>query len=320
MIQDTQDTSVRLAEAISGFIDQLNDEHTETAVSEENISEETTSEEVEEQAVYPEYPSISSETTVPEQSYDRISANSETITIDASTSRFSGAVWYNKVQEKTITLAGLGGIGSYVAFLLSRMKPSHIRIYDDDTVEWANMSGQFYSVLDLNKTKAQAMTDMMHNYSSYYSITSLNERFTAGSPSTDIMICGFDSIAARRTFYYVWKYHVMSIPEGLRKHCLFIDGRLAAEELQVLCIQGDASYNMEKYERDWLFSDAEADATLCSYKQTTFMANMIGSIMTNLFVNFCANDLEGNEKPMIDRSLPFLTSYDASLMMFTTEA
>lgn len=320
MTQDTQDTSVRLTEAISGLIDQLNDEHTETAVSEENISEETTSEEVEEQAAYPEYPSISSETTVPEQSYDKISANSETITIDASTSRFSGAVWYNKVQEKIITLAGLGGIGSYVAFLLSRMKPNYIRIYDDDTVELANMSGQFYSVLDLNKTKAQAMTDMMHSYSSYYSITSLNERFTADSPSTDIMICGFDSMAARRIFYSVWKHHVMSIPEGLRKHCLFIDGRLAAEEFQVLCIQGDASYNMEKYERDWLFSDAEADATLCSYKQTTFMANMIGSIITNLFVNFCANDLEGDKKPMIDRSLPFLTSYDASLMMFTTEA
>lgn len=315
MTQDVQDISVRLAEAINGFIDQVRDEHNEAAVSEESIPEET-----EEQATYPEYPSISSETIVTEQSYDRISANSETITIDVSTSRFSGAVWYNKVQEKIITLAGLGGIGSYVVFLLSRMKPNHIRIYDDDTVELANMSGQFYSVLDLNKTKAQAMTDMMHNYSSYYSITSVNERFTADSPSTDIMICGFDNMTARRTFYNVWKHYVMSIPEELRKHCLFIDGRLAAEEFQVLCIQGDDSYNMERYEKDWLFSDAEADATLCSYKQTTFMANMIGSVMTNLFVNFCANDLESDEKPMIDRSLPFLTSYDASLMMFTTEA
>lgn len=108
MTLDTQDTSVRLTEAINSLIDQLNNEHTEAAVSEEN-----TSEEVEEQAVYPEYPSISSETTVPEQSYDRISTNSETITIDMSTSRFSGAVWYNKVQEKTITLAGLGGIGRF---------------------------------------------------------------------------------------------------------------------------------------------------------------------------------------------------------------
>lgn len=315
MTQDVQDISIRLAEAINSLMDQVSDEHTEAAVSEES-----TSIEIEEQAAYPEYPSISREITVPEQFHDRIPANSETITIDMSTSRFSSAVWYNKVQEKIITIAGLGGIGSYVAFLLSRMKPNHIRIYDDDTVELANMSGQFYSVLDLNKTKAQAMTNMMHNYSNYYSITSINERFTADSSPTDIMICGFDNMTARRTFYSVWKHHVMSIPEEYRKHCLFIDGRLAAEEFQVLCIQGDDSYNMERYERDWLFSDDEADATLCSYKQTTFMANMIGSIMTNLFVNFCANDLEGNEKPMIDRSLPFLTSYDASLMMFITEA
>lgn len=209
---------------------------------------------------------------------------------------------------------------SYVAFLLSRMKPDHIIIYDDDTVELANMSGQFYSSSDISKTKAQAMTDMMHNYSNYYSITSLNERFTANSSPTDIMICGFDNMYARRIFYNVWKHHVVSMPEEQRKHCLFIDGRLAAEEFQVLCIQGDDGFNMGRYERDWLFSDDEADATLCSYKQTTFMANMIGSIITNLFVNFCANDLEGDKKPMIDRSLPFLTSYDASMMMFTTEA
>ena len=310
MTQDVPDISVRLTEAITDLINQVSNEHTEAAISEET----------EEQAAYIEYPNISNKTTVPEQSHDKIPVNSETITIDMSTSRFSSAVWYNKVQGKIITIAGLGGIGSYVAFLLSRMKPNHIRIYDDDTVELANMSGQLYSILDLNKTKAQAMTDMMHNYSNYYSITSINEMFTADSTSTDIMICGFDNMTARRVFYNVWKHHVMNIPEELRKHCLFIDGRLAAEEFQVLCIQGDDSYNMKRYERDWLFSDNEADVTLCSYKQTTFMANMIGSIMINLFVNFCANDLEGDEKPMIDRSLPFLTSYDASLMMFTTEA
>lgn len=215
------DITNRLAETINGLIDQVNNEQTEAAVSEES-----TFEDLEAQAIYPEYPSISSEITIPEQSHDRISANSETITIDMSTSRFSSAVWYNKVQEKTITLAGLGGIGGYVSFLLSRMKPNHIIIYDDDTVELANMSGQFYSVLDLNKTKAQAMTNMMHNYSNYYSITSINERFTADSSPTDIMICGFDNMTARRTFYSVWKHHVMSRPEELRKHCLFIDGRI----------------------------------------------------------------------------------------------
>lgn len=108
MTQDVQDISVRLAEAINSLIDQVSDEHTEAAVSEES-----TSIEIEEQAAYPEYPSISREITVPEQFHDRIPVNSETITIDMSTSRFSGAVWYNKVQEKIITIAGLGGIGRF---------------------------------------------------------------------------------------------------------------------------------------------------------------------------------------------------------------
>ena len=215
------DTTNRLAEAINGLIDQVSDEHTEAAVSEES-----TFEDLEAQAIYPEYPSISRETTIPEQSHDRIPTNSETITIDMSTSRFSSAVWFNKVQEKTITLAGLGGVGSYTAFLLSRMKPYQIVIYDDDTVELANMSGQFYSVRDLSKTKAQAMTAMMHDYSSYYLITSFNERFTENSSPTDIMICGFDNMYARRIFYNVWKHHVMKMPKELRKHCLFIDGRI----------------------------------------------------------------------------------------------
>ena len=63
-----------------------------------------------------------------------------------------------------------------------------------------------------------------------------------------------------------------------------------------------------------MFSDAQADATVCSYKQTTYMANMIGSIIVNLFTNFVANEIV----PLI-RELPFLTSYEADTMHFKTE-
>ena len=249
-----------------------------------------------------------------------IPENSRTFLIREETSRFSGSVWFEKVQEKRITLAGLGGIGSYVAFLLSRLRPAGIIMYDDDIVEEANMSGQLYCTNDLGKSKVKAMTDKMHSYSNFYSITALTERFEMASEATDIMICGFDNMVARRVFYMRWSSRVRSLPEEQRKHCLFIDGRLAAEELQVLCIRGDDTYNMDRYSREWLFSDSKADPTQCSYKQTTFMANMIGSIMVNLFVNFCANDIEGENAPAIERDLPFLTTYDASMMMFTTEA
>ena len=71
--------------------------------------------------------------------------NSESLLIDESSSRFSSAIWFKEIGKQIVTLAGLGGIGSYVAFLLGRLKVSQIIIYDDDTVDETNLSGQMFS-------------------------------------------------------------------------------------------------------------------------------------------------------------------------------
>ena len=250
-----------------------------------------------------------------EDAHQEIPTNSATLLVDEATSRFSSAIWYENIQKKTVILAGVGGIGSYVGFLLARMKPASMFIYDNDIVEAVNMSGQLYGQSDLGRTKVSALTEMIRNYAGYSSVFAINERFTNESEASDIMICGFDNMAARRLFFNKWVNYVQSKPKEERKNCLFIDGRLAAEEFQVLCIKGDDEYNINRYSNEYLFSDAEADETICSYKQTTFCANMIASYMVNLFVNFCANQCE----PLIDRDLPFLTTYNAETMYLKTE-
>lgn len=250
-----------------------------------------------------------------EDAHQEIPTNSATLLVDEATSRFSSAIWYENIQKKTIILAGVGGIGSYVGFLLARMKPASMFIYDNDIVEAVNMSGQLYGQSDLGRPKVSALTEMIRNYAGYSSVFAISERFTTESEASDIMICGFDNMAARGLFFNKWVNHVQSKPEKERKNCLFIDGRLAAEEFQVLCIKGDDEYNINRYNNEFLFSDTEADATVCSYKQTTFCANMIASYMVNLFVNFCANQCE----PLIDRDLPFLTTYNAETMYLKTE-
>lgn len=250
-----------------------------------------------------------------EDTHQEIPTNSATLLVDEATSRFSSAIWYENIQKKIIILAGVGGIGSYVGFLLARMKPASMFIYDNDIVEAVNMSGQLYGQSDLGRPKVSALAEMIRNYAGYSSVFAISERFTTESEASDIMICGFDNMAARRLFFNKWVNHVQSKPEKERKNCLFIDGRLAAEEFQVLCIKGDDEYNINRYNNEFLFSDIEADATVCSYKQTTFCANMIASYMVNLFVNFCANQCE----PLIDRDLPFLTTYNAETMYLKTE-
>lgn len=248
-----------------------------------------------------------------EESSYIIPVPSETLNIEDTTARFSSAVWFEKIQQQTVILAGLGGIGSYVAFLLSRMHPKSLYMYDDDIVETVNLAGQMYGNSNIGEKKVFAMGRILSNMSSYNSAFCINERYTSDTQTSDVMICGFDNMEARKIFFNNWLQHVEAKPEEERKNCLFIDGRLAAEEFQVFGIRGDDTLGIIKYSREYLFSDDEADETLCSYKQTSYMANMIGSIMVNIFTNFVANSIADNI-----RELPFLTTYDGSTMMFKT--
>lgn len=242
-----------------------------------------------------------------------IPENSLSTEIDEHTSRFSGALWYEEIQKKTIILAGLGGIGSYVCFLLSRMQPTSMFIYDDDIVEAGNMSGQLYSIRDVGRPKVDSISDMVSSYANYNSVFAINSRFTASTEATDIMICGFDNMEARKIFFDKWVAHVESKED--KSNCLFIDGRLSAEYLQVYAITGDDAESLLKYNHTALFSDDEADETICSYKQTTYMANMIGSIIVNIFTNFVANQVAG--API--REVPYFTSYDGNSMQLKLE-
>ncbi len=242
-----------------------------------------------------------------------IPLNSPTLVLDESTSRFSGAEWYNIIQQQSIIVAGIGGIGSNLCFQLSRMHPRSIFMYDDDRVETVNMAGQLYSRDDMGKTKVDAISKMMERYTNMRNIFAINERFTSGTEAGNIMMCGFDNMEARKTFFNSW-HKLIKRSDVDKKTCLFLDGRLSIDTLQIFCLTGDDTANIERYENEFLFSDANADPTVCSLKQTTYLACMIGSLMTNLFTNWAANLLD----PLIPYDLPFFTEYDAQNMIFKT--
>lgn len=240
--------------------------------------------------------------------------NSPTLLLNDATSRFSGTEWYNEIQKQRVILAGLGGIGSYVSYNLARMNIAALFMYDDDVVEQANMSGQLYCQDDIGKAKVDAMADMIKNYTTMRNIYAIKDKFTQNSEAGDVMICGFDNMAARRTFFAAWNNHVMAKPEEERQKCLYLDGRLSIDTLQVFCISGDNNWAMDEYAKKYLFTDTEAEETQCSLKQTTYLACMIGSMIVNLFTNFVADTLN----PIIPYDLPFFTEYDAQNMIFKT--
>ena len=93
----------------------------------------------------------------------------------------------------------------------------------------------------------------------------------------------------------------LELHEG--KHCFFIDGRLAAERLQVFYVQGNDPWAITEY-RKFLFSDNEVPDDACSYKQTSHFAAMIAALITNRVTSFACT-IAGDEKPV-----PFYESYD----------
>lgn len=244
----------------------------------------------------------------------KIPLNSKSLLVDESTSRFSGAEWFSAIQSTSVIIAGIGGIGSNVAFQLARMAPVSIVLYDNDNVERVNMAGQLYSKNDIGKSKVDALSDMISLYTSAPHVLAIKELFTASTEAGDIMICGFDNMTSRKVFFSSWLKHVESKSPEEKAKCLYIDGRLSMDTLQILCIQGDDVYSINRYKNNYLFSDSEADLTVCSMKQTTYLACMIGSLIVNLFTNFIANTLH----PVIPYDLPFFTEYDAQNMIFKT--
>lgn len=241
--------------------------------------------------------------------------NSPSLLIDESTSRFSSASWFEEMSKQSVLLAGLGGIGSWTAFLLSRTNVRRLLLYDNDAVDSANMSGQLYGRYDVGSYKTHIISSFIREYSDHHNILAYDCLYAETSNTENIMIGGFDNMHARKVFFRRWVHHVVNLSEEERENCLFIDARLAAEEFQVFCIKGTDDFLIKKYDMDWLFDDSEAEETPCSYKQTSFCASMVASTIVNLFVNFIANKCN----PLIERELPFYTSYDATRMILKTE-
>ena len=274
--------------------------------------QEETPEPVQQEPVHEE--SVIREDPVPVPQIEEEGEEEAPVIVREELSRFSSAMWFQKVQEKVIILAGVGGIGSWAALLLAKLSPKEMYLYDMDVVELHNLAGQLYSKDNVRENKVDALAGTILNYTGYGNVFAIPQAYESGSLSGDIMICGFDNMRAREVFYEAWKER-LSINGVDKKNCLFIDGRLTANELQILCLTGTDDYYMQQYERRFLFPDSMAVSEQCSFKQTGYMANMIGSLITNLVVNFCANQCN----PPVKRALPFFTQYHSDYMLLDKE-
>ena len=204
--------------------------------------------------------------------------------VKAQYGRVKGASWFPLLHKKDIMVLGQGGIGSWTSLLLSRIG-CNLHIWDMDRYEEHNMTGQIVTADSIGDLKTEAMKKVINMMSPDCEVTTYG-RYEVDSMTGDIVICGFDNMAARKTAFKNWKEGVGPSDLDNGNSCFFQDGRLLAEQLQIFNIPGNRKDLMEKYEKEWLFDDSEVQEAECTFKQTSHCAAMIASKMVGFLTSW----------------------------------
>ena len=251
---------------------------------------------------------ITEEPVIVEPVMEEIHLNNDS-TMNENRSRFSGAPWFNAVAEERCLILGAGGIGSWTAYHIAKLGTSICQV-DNDRVSAQNLAGQLFTIIDIGNYKVSALGNLIQRLNDEYKYSGREVRLMSDEQYDryimPITISCVDNMEARKNLFRAWKRQEYK--------ALFLDGRLSADTLQVFCITGQDEAYMKEYEEKWLFSDAEADEGVCSFKQTSYMACMIGSIITNLFINYVAMKATGDYY-----DLPFFIEYNAPYVLFKTQ-
>jgi len=213
--------------------------------------------------------------------------------------RFRGADWYNSYKSD-ILVAGVGGIGSYTATFLARADMPVLAL-DFDKVERHNVGGQIFMDKHIGMYKVDALKDVVTQYGVGNNLKTFNGKIEELNKIPSIVVAAFDNMAARKYLFEKWRRNPFKE--------LFIDGRLAAEVFQVYVVTPERE---QAYEQT-LFSDEEAQPLACSYQQTSHVAAMIGSTITQLILNYVAETYVGRY-----RELPFEIEFNGQMFYMST--
>jgi hypothetical protein len=211
--------------------------------------------------------------------------------------RFSEAQWYDEDLPE-VTIGGVGGIGSWLTIMLSRIGVS-CYIHDMDTLDETNMAGQLYPISEIGKYKEDAVIKMASLLCSTIDITKMGE-FTEDDFTCAITFSAFDNMKARKLMFEAWKRN----PEKE----LFIDGRMLMEQGMIFCVTPD---KIDAYEQH-LFEDSEVLDQPCSAKATSHSGAIIAGLMVSAYTNYLTNMKLGIDV----RDVPFKFDYMLQLMMF----
>ena len=175
----------------------------------------------------------------------------------------------------TITVVGLGGIGSFLVQGLAMMGWHKVIGYDGDT-EDHNLSTTCYPLEQTGNAKADAAQGLFQQYSEDWQEFLPNGNFSPDSVTESKMIVCTDDMESRLLVYNKWR----SQPNPQ----FFLDLRMGATSVELVTV----TPNNDNYMETWVPTHTISPAP-CSMKHTVFATNHIVSLGLAQIYNIVAN-------------------------------
>ena len=104
-----------------------------------------------------------------------------------------GSVAVEKLQATRVAVVGLGGLGSNIALLLTRMGISHLHLIDFDKVDVSNLHRQQYFIEQVGLFKTEALASTLRKINPYINLklscVKLDENNLAELLEDEVIIC-----------------------------------------------------------------------------------------------------------------------------------
>jgi sulfur carrier protein ThiS adenylyltransferase len=113
------------------------------------------------------------------------------------------------LKDKTVAVAGCGGLGSNISISLARSGVGNLIIADFDVIEASNLNRQQYTQEDLGKLKVEVLAGYLKKINRDINITTIEEKLKPQTmpyhfEAADILIEAFDNAGSKLWLIESW--------------------------------------------------------------------------------------------------------------------
>ncbi len=193
----------------------------------------------------------------------------------------------SEMQQTPVTIIGVGGGGSLLAFFLEKMGWPNIILYDHDVVEPHNIPNQMFRKSDVNlenpKPKVVAQKEIAEEFSDAR-VEIHHERFNGTQKLSEIVVSAVDKMEEKEG---TWgRKEIWSVVVWNPEVHLFIDARTGGEVSMIFVIRPCDPDDVKFYEKFLYPSKEVTGDRRCAEQSIIDVAGVTVNLMANQIRKF----------------------------------